>query len=251
MIFYKVLQDKIEQEKAGLDYMCPEIDKQVLSELFKDINKCTGIPVQYLAEIDAFNLSGAGSIMAEYMSEISSQSVKCFLIPQIVEDKVTDCDKLLLSEYLSFKSSEEYISPPGKSAPAYIYVRFDNAFRRLKSKRIADELVDIVLSPRDAYYLPFTVRMLAAWKKAELKNALFRYALANCVSIQEIGIPEDGKTYFPSYPVICRELRFTAINALKYYPCDETSNILEICMEDTDIDISNAARKVKARIERM
>ena len=81
MIYNKVLLDNIEKEKAGIDYIYSVEDKSVLEELFNEIKTCTGVSISYLAEIDAFAINGAGQIMAKYITRISSDSVRCFLIP--------------------------------------------------------------------------------------------------------------------------------------------------------------------------
>ena len=170
--YSKVLIDSIEREKRGIDYIYPKADKELLHQLLEDINSYAGTNFQYLAELDTFNIHGVGSIVAKYITEFSSEGVKGYLIPQVVSDKTKDCDKLILQLYMHFRSSDEYIAKPGEPAPAHIYVRYDNAFRTLKPKRLAKELMGLAHSPRDAYYLPFTMRMLASWKIPEMKMYL-------------------------------------------------------------------------------
>lgn len=247
LIHNSVLHDCIEREKAGVDYICMGGDRTVLLNMMATINSQKGTNFQYLAELDAFHVLGAGEIIAEYIKQFSSPSVKAYLIPQLVLDKVKDCDKIILQMYLQFRESEEFIAPPGKPAPSHISVRYDNAFRSMKSKRIVDELVGVVLSPRDAFYLPLTVKMLASWKIPELKKALLVYSAPNGISKHDVGLHEDAQV-FPPFSFIRRELRFTAIDGLRYYPSEETLCALQLCLQDSDRDIRVAASRIIKKI---
>lgn len=235
--------DSIEREKAGIDYCCTDADRATLRELFKEINAYAGTAIQYLAEIDALNLYGSGQIIARYITKLSSESVKSILIPQLVSDKVKDCDKLLLQLYLHFKASDEYISMPGFPAPAHIYVRYDNAFKALKPKRLKDDLIKLAHNPRDAFYLPFTMRMLASWKVPELKELLILYSSNSNITAQDVGIGENCDAFLPPLAFIKRELRFIAIDGLKYYPSDNISEVIRQYITDSDPDIRAAAQR--------
>lgn len=248
--YSKVLIDSIEREKKGLDYICPKADKALLQKLLDEINRYAGTNYHYLAELDAFNISGAGSIVAKYITEFSSEDVKGYLIPQMVSDKIKDCDKLIFQLYMQFRLSDEYVAKPGESAPAHIYVRYDNAFKILKPKRLAKDLIELAHSPRDAFYLPFTMRMLASWKMPEMKNLLLSYATNDSFSAQDVGIYDSEQPYFPSLEFMKRELIFTAIDGLKYYPSAEVRDIIISLATSADKDIQSAAKRtLKALIK--
>lgn len=238
-----LLLDSINKEKTGTDYCCPEKDKKLLSELLLEINRYAGTNLNYLAELDAFNIPGIGRIVAEYIQRFSSESVRGYLIPKLVSDKVQECDKLILQLYLHFRSSDEYIAIPGAAAPAHIYTRYDNAFKTLQPKRLSKELLTLAYSPRDAFYLPFTMRMLASWKLPEMKNLLISYTMNDSITAQDVAISDDGKIYFPSLEFINRELKFTAIEGLKNYPSTETIDIISSLTNSADNDIKAAAKK--------
>ena len=93
MTYSKILLASIEREKNGTDYVCPEADKVLLQELFDEINSCAGTNFRTLAELDAFRIPGSGNIITKYIAGFTSETVKGYLIPQIVADKVVDCDK--------------------------------------------------------------------------------------------------------------------------------------------------------------
>lgn len=240
LIYNKVLLDSIERERAGLDYCCPDADRAILCDMFKEINEKTATNIHYLAEVDSFDIKGAGDVMARYITDLSSESVRSFLIPQIVSDNVNDCDKLLLQLYRHFKASDEYISKPGHPSPAHIYVRYDNAFNKLKPKKLIQDLIELAHNHRDMFYLPFTIRMLASWKIPELYELLFLLLSdPDSISAQSVELQED----ITLLPFIKRQLQFTAIDGLKYYPSSETTRIIQQYMASSDSDIRMAAKR--------
>ena len=214
----------------------------MLRKLLKEINRYAGTNFHYLAELDAFDIHGTGNIVAKYITEFSSEGVKGYLVPQMVADKIKDCDRLVLQLYMHFRASDEYIAKPGEPAPAHIYVRYDNAFRRLKPKRFAKDLIALAHNPRDAFYLPFTMRMLASWKIPEMRDILLSYSANDSFSAQDVGI-YDSEPYFPSFEFMKRELTFTAIDGLKYYPSAEVMEIITSFANSTDKDIKSAAER--------
>lgn len=150
---------------------------------------------------------------------------------------------MILQLYLRFQSSDEYIAAPGAPAPAHIYTRYDDAFRRLRPKKLSKDLVALAHSPRDAFYLPFTMRMLASWKLPEMKNILISYAMSDSITAQEVRLCDDGKEYFPPLEFIRRELKFTAIEGLKYYPSEETIRLIASLAAGADKSIKTAVNK--------
>lgn len=241
LIYNKILLESIENEKVGTDYNCPEEDRPILREMMNEINACIGTNINYLAEIDAFDLHGAGPIMVKYITKFSSESVKGFLIPQIVSDKIKDADRLILQLYLNFRLSDEYVIKQGGSSSAHIYVRYDNAFRKLKPKRLAKDLLELASHPRDAFYLPFTMRMLASWKLSEMKDLLILYSKSDCFTAQEVGFVYGESDKLLEF--MKRELTFTAIDGLQYYPSKEAIDVIKSFASSKDNDIRSAAKK--------
>ena len=210
-IYSKVLLDAIEREKAGIDYFCKENDKETLHMLLEEVNRCAGTTFQYLAELDAFVIPNAGGIFADYIRQFSAQSVRGYLLHQIVSGHVKDCEYLVMELYKDFKMSGEYIPSPGIPASAHIYTRYDSALKTLKPKRLRDDLIQLAYCPRDFFYLPFTMKMLASWGGSEIKDLLVKYSSKTNISELEVGIRDNGELYFPPFSYIKREIRFTAI----------------------------------------
>ncbi len=230
MTFYgKVLLDLIEGEKKGMHYRYSPADRLVLDEMFLEINRQAGTDFHYLAELDAFIVPGSGPIIARYIRKLETPSARAYLIQQMVSDRIPDCDRLVLELYRDFRTSQD--------RPGAAYVRYDNAFRSLKPKRLKAELLALVEDPLDAYCLPFTVKTLASWKLPGLYPLLLRYA-------------DSDRTAPKLAAQIRRELKFQAIAGLKYYPTPETTEILLSFTLSPDQDLVQAARKSLKTLEK-
>lgn len=241
--YNRIILDSIEREKTGTDYILNDEDRKTLAELCKEINEYAGTDIQYLAELEALNIHGSGTIIAKYISKFSSETSRGYLIPQLVSDKIKDCDKLVLQLYLHFKASDEYISKPGTPSPAHIYVRYDNAFRKLKPKRLKADLMKLAKNHLDVFYLPLTMRMLASWKVPELEEILLFYLSDNNITEKDVGFQDNCDKCYPLISFINRELRFTAIHGLKYYPSKNTEEIIKRYTTNSDQDVRDAAKK--------
>ena len=247
----KMLQSSIAREREGKEYQCPIEDRALLQQMFQEINKATRSNVHYLAEMDAYNIRGAGEIVAKYISGFSSESVRGFLIPQMVADKIEDCDRLMLQMYRHFEASEEYIAKPGNPAPAHIYVRYDNEFKALKPKRLKMDLLALMRNPRNAVYLPLTVNMLASWRMPELLDVLITYSEEDRFTADNFGLCDTRDVcYYPPLDAMNRELKFIAINGLKYYQAQEAKAIVETFIKSDDKDIQDAAKKAYKAMEK-
>ena len=247
MIYGKVLEDSIKREKMGMVYS--EVDKFVLSEMLDDINACFGTSFHYLAEIDLLHVKGSGQIMAKYLNEFQGEGIKAFIIPHLVMDKIDGCASIVLQTYFNFRHSDEYNSVQGESNPAFIFVRYDNAFRKLKPKKFKNDLLSLACCPKDAFYLPFTMRMLASWKIPELERVFLQYLDGESISYETVGIPFQPEKYYSRLCFMRRELKFTAIECLKYYPSDRIIEIMKEYSNDSDKDIALAANKTLRYIE--
>lgn len=249
MMYAAVLKDAIEKEKAYKDFIYNEADKNIAQGMLREIN-ALGYNFRYIAEIDAFRVPNSGDIIAKHINDFTSEATRAYLIEQMVYDKIADCDSIILKLYLHFKASTAYISKANCSAPVHIHVRYDNAFRKLKPKRLKSELMEIVSNPRDACYLPFTTRMMSSWKIPELKEVLISYLDGTSVTAESVDLNDKHGTFYPSLATIKRELKFTAIAGLKYYPSTDIIELIEKYAFDSDRDISVAAQKTLKRLQK-
>lgn len=242
------LQDAIEREKVRAALRYSQEDQEMLDEMLGKITY-NGRRLHYLAELDCFSRTGWGPILASYIHNFSSEEIRSCLIPQIVSDRVSDCDRLVLDLYMHFRNSDEYFSEPGECSPAGIYIRYDNAFRILKPKRLKKELLQLAYNPHDAHRLPFTMRLLASWKMPEMRDVLMNYANGNNITPETCGVLGNDQTQIPLdltqqfFEVMKRDLTFKAIYGLKYYPSEETERIILSFMDNPDVDIRASAQK--------
>lgn len=243
LIYSQLLYDSINDEKKGIDYICQGNDRKVLVDMLAEINMYLGTNLHYLAEIDLLDLKGSGVIMANYLDKFQSDSVRCYLAPQIAADKVSNGAEILLRSYLHFRDSKEYISLPDTPSPAHIYTRYDNAISKLKPRKLKKDLLTIVANPRDAFYLPLTTRMLALWKVPELERVLMFFLNENNITNELVGLPRGAVDYYPPLSFIRKQLKLMGIDNLKYYPSENVVNLLNMCAKTEDKDITSAINK--------
>lgn len=90
--------------------------------------------------------------------------------------------------------------------------------------------------------------MLASWRIPEIRDLLICYANSDQLTIQDVGLYDSEEKVYPPLEFIQRELKFTAIDGLKYYPSLETRDIIESFLVGTDENIQSAARRTLKRI---
>lgn len=231
-----------EREKAGiilsmrmndelLNPPYPIEDLKILNLLLDEINDLYDTSFCTYAELASLKIPGAGKIVAKYISQLSSESLKMELLHHMVTDKIENCGKILLQLYADYKLKVA-------AMPQYhpcMETAYDNAFWRLRSKRIKNELAVLISNPIDAFALPLTTQMVASWKMSILKDRFIAY-----VEIQNSPIAE-GLKKFGNYDFFCRELRFSALNALKYYPSEEVIELLKRYAENNNADVRECA----------
>ncbi len=241
--YSQVLIDRIDREKAGLDYTCSDHDRNVLNDMFKEINTTLNTNFHYIAELDSFDIIGAGSIMLKYIHQFDTESVRAYLTPQLVSDKVIGVERLVIDLYRKFKFSPVYISPADKPSPAHIYARYDTAISKLKPQKYKNDLVELVNTPRDVFYLPMTAQMIASWKLPQFKDLLLYCSREGGITFEDVELPNDNKSYYPSVEAMERQLKFIAIISLKYYPTRDVLDFILRFADTTDLDLSACAKK--------
>lgn len=251
MAFYeKVLQDLIEDEKRGKQYLYTANDRLILDEMFAEINRYAGTNFHYLAELKVFAIAGSGEIQAKYIWRLETHSTRSVLLAQMVADRIPNCDRLVLALYQDFRKSPVCTLDPERNPVAATCVRYDNAFRRLKPRRLKKELLELAADPRDACRLPFTLRMLASWKLPEMYDILLRYARSENITQEVLGFPADTEKRQRRIANVKRDLQFIAILGFKYYPTPEAEQILLEFAQSPDKDIVQAARKTLKALEK-
>lgn len=244
-----MLQLLIEQEVEGKLYSCTEQDKTLLAEMISEINLALNKEYSTLSELTSFPSGEVGDIVIDYIMQFQSISLIAYLLDSVAMCKNKNRARIILDLYYRFKNSREYISPEGVTSPAYIFVRFDNAIKRLKPKKFADELVKLISNPRDAMYLPLTTNMVASWKIPEVKDLLIGYLIGENITADRLQITDSDK-YYPSLKNIKRELAFAAFSGLKYYPSCDVYEVVSGFVNDSDKDIKASAEELLSRLNK-
>lgn len=215
-----------------LDFPSSFEDRNVLNSLLEEINVTHETSFCTIAELASLKISGVGKIIAKYISQFSSEFIKMELLHHMVTDKIENCGKILLQLY-----SDNKLKVVGM--PQYhpcMETAYDNAFWRLRSKRIKNELAVLVSNPIDAFALPFTIRMVASWRATGLRKILIEY-----LEIQDSAMGEDLQKY-DNFDFMCRELCFSALDCLKYYPSYEVVEMIKRYSENNDVDVRRCAK---------
>ena len=245
-----LLQYLIDQEIKDGGCFASASDKAAFDAFLDDLNGQLGTDFHYLAEIDRCRIPGSGAIVAKHIHNIMSETARSYMMWQMAGDRIPGCGELLYEMYLHFKASGEYIAEKGAPSPAHIYVRYDNAFRTLRPRRLKAKLLQLAYCPRDAYYLPFSMRMLASWRLPECRDLLIGWLRREPATHEAVGLPQDDSGYAPTLQTIRRDLKFTALAGLKYYPSEEVLQLIREHTADADRDVTEAAAKAIRAIEK-
>ena len=250
ILYGAVLQDAIYREMAQTDYEYSIEDKPILLKMLSEVNELSDYKFQYLCELSLVkNPKGSGEIYMRYFPLFESQTVKSILALQIAAEIGKKGAETVLHGYLDFRKSEECISPPDLPWPAVIYVRYDNAFRKMKPKAIKSDLLQLTRNSLDVLGLPFTVRMLASWEIPELEGVLWNYLDDDFLNTQMFGwennnIPPERLQFRRN------QVKFTALESLRYYPTAKYLSALQEFEKSDDKDFVLAAKKQKKFLEK-
>ena len=166
----------------------------------------------------------------KYILLFSSESAKMELLHHLVYDRIANCGDLLLHLYKDYLQSKATTSDVLGKEEFY-----DNAFWRLKSKRMANDLLELISDPSNAYALPLTLQMISSWRYPCLLERLLEF-----IDFDNSQEADDLRAYH-NYHFICRELRISAISCLRYYPTSEVLTLLREYANDIDNDIRKCA----------
>ena len=217
-LYNRILVDDINLEKKFERYVHNIHDKKIISLMLEDINTIHNMSYSYLAELLFAHPKSIADIICKYIWEIQSLSTKAYLVPLILADKkVKNKDLIFLKLYMEFRNSPEYIAPPGKPAPAHIYVRYDNAFSSISLKNIISEIVSLLQEPRNAFYLPLTMQKLSKAQNAEVYKLLQKYLNASELNPSDFNLPIHTEEYYPPYDFMKKQLVEMSQMFLKYY----------------------------------
>ena len=238
-----ILFDAIEEEKKGIRFAYSTQDRALFNEMAREVNETVGTNFHYIAEFQFYVIPGAGSIIAKYINQFQSLIIRCDLMHHLVSDRVENCADIVYEQYLAFENSDFYNRQC--SSRSYVAIVLDNAFRKLKPKKLKKQLIVAVQNPMNACLLPFTMRMLASWKIPEMDALCQDYLQYPVFSerdfVFEEDVPFEKRSAFVQYEN--KQLFFTAMECLKYFPNSENMARIEKYEKAQDKDVAAAARK--------
>jgi hypothetical protein len=249
-----IKQSMIEEEKDTYTFVGN--DRNILRQMCDEINeRITNYQFHSLAQLKLWGPPvGSSDILLKYIHQIESESFRATVFQWIIWEKmhhkvkIKDLDRIIMDLYHHFRASSYYISPPGPARSAHIYIKYDNAFNRLKSRKIVPELVELMKNRREVYILSITASMIARkWAPKELGEIMANHLMNKNVTRADVGIPEEGD-YYPSLETIVGQSSFTAIKCLQYYPSEEN---LKIIMDYTNNPYEELAKFAQEHAEKM
>ena len=215
-------------------------DQELMEKMCKEINdslSCS-IKLEHISQFHHYHIIGSGEIVKNYVKKFDSEYIRAELMLQMVHDHIEGCAELIYEMYLNFKESEWYLTG-GVEGSLY-----DNAFWRLKPKRLRKNLVDFAYYPRDVYYLPLTIRMLCSWKLPEMEERLYFYADEMNITAEMVGLSSDGtERNQQELSWIRRQTSFLPFTGLKYYPSEKAEAFIQKWLDGSDKDKKMAAIK--------
>lgn len=233
MMWKRVYDDFVARELSHEAERFPGNDKAVMKELCAELNDTLqpAFHYQYMFEINQFVIPGAGPIVVKYIDRFESEYNRAALVYHIAHDKVKNGDRIIMDMYYHFKNSRTYIPPAGEHGPAAIIVDYDNAFWRMKSKKLVPELVALMRNPRDLHYLPLTATRYLYKFSSEMEEIALYYLKNNPMSRKDVGLPESG-TYYPPVEDINRENTFQALTVLSKFPTEANLQVISTFLTD-------------------
>ena len=115
---------------------------------------------------------------------------------------------------------------------------------KLRPKRLKNELYELIINPKDAYYFPYTVRMLSSWNYPNMEEKLKEY-IRNDYTRADFGFNENSIKIenIDWLKLMKKSLLKTGLENLRYYPSEENIDILKKYVDYKEQEIQKTAKK--------
>jgi len=240
----------IEDEITGVSYIKNNYDKQLLKQLFFEINSQNHSNFRYVAQLDLLKIENINHIIIKYIYEFNSEHIRVILLKQLFYGDDFQKEDIAIKCYDTFKNSKEYISDIGEPSPSIICIIYDNLFSNFSSKTEKMKLLHIIKNPRDAYYLPLTLKMMSQLKIEEVKVFLLKFLNPTSIT-KSIGSKYNDDKYDPSLSSIKHQLLLSAIELLKYYHTQDVYNAVKKYEFDKRIDVQKQVEKTLNHLKKI
>ena len=227
----KMIKDK----EAELDIVKPILtpaDDVLMKDMIRKINDAVGSCFRGYSDIVDQYIEGAGEIVAEYIFQFEDHKIRASLLHHLIGNKtysikpVKNAAEIVWQLYTVYRDSAD-------CDIWVIQMSYDDAFVRLRAKKLADRLVEAVRDPLVFSALPRTVKMLAAWKKPELE-AILLDVLEHPEKMEEyLKTPAVQERYAFDQRQMERECRrwkttsvLKAVVGIQHYPSERALGLL-------------------------
>ena len=215
----------IKDREAALDITDPplsERDQKIMNEMIREINAAGGTKLRGFSDAIDHYAPGAADIVAGYVHQFASHSIRSSLLFHIVGNRTysckpaKNCEDILWDLYTQYRASTEF--PDNVTS-----LEFDNAYMRVKPKKLLAEMISLAQNPVDFCWMPLTMRMLASLKIPVIGELLEHYF--DHPEVIRAGLEASCTPDLYGEEELQRKLRrradtgyYTAIAGLKYYP---------------------------------
>ena len=250
----------IKDREAILDVVTPvicESDQVIMQEMIREINaSCdNGMKLRGFSDASYFYVPGAGEIVARYVNRFTSHTVRASLLFHLVGNKkyscpkIVNCESIIWNLYVQYKESPYYIND-------FVQLYFDDAFVKMKPKRIVTEMLSLARNPLDFCWLPGTMEMLSRRKIPSFGDLLEHY-VDHPEIIHDYLKKTDISSRFSDEESLQKQLsrwngqgRYTAIIGLKYYPSQRVLSKLKLLETQIDTEMKDKLSQCANREDR-
>jgi hypothetical protein len=215
-VLYKyAIEEELEWRKEKTNASDVAIVEEMLCEI-----RCLGFGYKYLADITHRDNTDKEmlDILLRYIGRFSDEWISAVLVSVVgIKGNISVTDAIIKNYANSTAKNKQMNS-------GY----YDNALWRIKDKRYISEYLTLLKNPDEAIRFPLTMIMLAKWHIVEAKPVFLKY----------LNYSND-------------ELVSLSIEALSYYPYDETIiKAIEKNEKSHNKDLITVAKKARKRLER-
>ena len=251
--------EMIKDREAQLDIEKPILtaaDQALMQNMIREINEAVGGYFRGYSDVVDQYIQGAGEIVAKYIFRFEDQGTRASLLHHLVGNKtysvkpVKDAVEIVWQLYTAYRNSEEF-------AVWTIRMEYDDAFARLRAKKLADRLIESVRNPLEFNALPRTVKMLATLMRPELEEILLD-ALADPGKMEKYlktpAVREQFRLDQQQVEKECRRWSTTsvlkAVVGIRYYPSERALDLLRLYESGKQAEMQQKLLSCKTRTER-
>ena len=198
---------------------------------------------------NAIGKAGAGNVIAKYIDRFEDEYLKARMLYRFTEDKVPGRDRLVMDLYHKFRASKYYLGSDKPDIARCIYNWYDNAFYKIKSKKLVPELIEFAKSIAETRRLAITYgMMMKKWAPPEMEEIMAAHLLNRTPTKAEMGfedIPDNDRLYHFE----TTQSRFTQIEVLSYFPSERNRDLILTYADHEHKELSKFAKKTAEKMD--